>query len=196
MPHINLPDAPGILAGFAYAPELGAAMSQLAEVLLRGPSPLSEGERELIAALVSHQNSTQFCTGSHAATAAEFLGAERVDAMLAGQEDEDPKMEALLVLASTVTMNMNTAFAVEGAKRMGASDREIHDAIAIAAAFNMYNRYVDGLGTNPAEDYCQMGADLAKNGYVRSPKPFAPKERKSRKTKEATPEQPEEATNG
>jgi alkylhydroperoxidase/carboxymuconolactone decarboxylase family protein YurZ len=58
--------------------------------------------------------------------------------------------------------------AVEAARQQGATDREIHDTVLIAAAFCMYNRYVDGLATWQPRDesmYAQMGEHLAREGY-------------------------------
>ncbi len=57
---------------------------------------------------------------------------------------------------------------VEAARQQGATDLEIHDTVLIAAAFCMYNRYVDGLATwQPQEEsmYAQMGKHLASEGY-------------------------------
>ncbi len=54
------------------------------------------------------------------------------------------------------------------AREQGATDMEIHDTVLIAAAFCMYNRYVDGLVTwQPAEEsmYTEMGKHLASVGY-------------------------------
>jgi alkylhydroperoxidase family enzyme len=59
---------------------------------------------------------------------------------------------------------------VAAARRHGADDAVIHDTVLIAAAFCMYNRYVDGLATWAPEDpaaYEPMGALLATQGYVR-----------------------------
>jgi hypothetical protein len=61
-----------------------------------------------------------------------------------------------------------TKTAVEAAREQGATDTEIHDTVLIAAAFCMYNRYVDGLATWQPHDaamYAQMGAHLAREGY-------------------------------
>jgi len=58
------------------------------------------------------------------------------------------------------------------ARREGATDLEIHDTVLIAAAFSMYNRYVDGLATWAPEDpvaYRASGADLALHGYIATP---------------------------
>lgn len=172
MPHINMPDLPGITAGFAYAPEVGAAMSQLAEALLRAPSPLSRSFRELLAAFVSKQNSTQFCTGSHRAAAlacaADWRETEAVHTVLSGDAHPDPMLEALLMLAWDVTKKRDTTQSIAEARKHGAIDRSIHDTVAIAAAFCMYNRYVDGLAMKPADDYQAIGKMLAENGYMRA----------------------------
>ena len=75
MPHIALPEnLPGITAGFAFRPETAKPMRELAEVLLRGPSTLTSGERELIATYVSTRNDCYFCQTSHGAAAAAHLG--------------------------------------------------------------------------------------------------------------------------
>ena len=74
MPHITLNSAePGIRGLLRFRPETGRPLSELAEVLLRGPSTLTRGERELIAAYVSGLNDCQYCSSSHSATAAAQL---------------------------------------------------------------------------------------------------------------------------
>jgi hypothetical protein len=58
---------------------------------------------------------------------------------------------------------------VEAARTKGATDRDIHDTVLIAAAFCMFNRYVDGLATWQPDDpemYKQMGKRLATTGYL------------------------------
>jgi alkylhydroperoxidase/carboxymuconolactone decarboxylase family protein YurZ len=65
-----------------------------------------------------------------------------------------------------------TSADVTRARAEGATDREIHDAVLIAAAFCMFNRYVDGLATLTPTDpaaYDQMGQRMAKQGYVQRP---------------------------
>ena len=74
MPYIALNSAePGIRGLLRYRPETGRPLSELAEVLLRGPSTLTRGERELIAAYVSALNDCRYCSGSHSACAAAQL---------------------------------------------------------------------------------------------------------------------------
>ena len=160
----------GLLNGF---PDTGQPLRALAQQLLRGPSPLSPGERETIAAFVSARNRCTFCHESHAAAARHLPGGEAVDAVCADL-DASPvsgKMKALLAIAEKVRQDGRLVKAVDiaAAHAEGATDREVHDTVLIAAAFCMFNRYVDGLSTfAPAERsaYDQMGARLAQQGYL------------------------------
>jgi uncharacterized peroxidase-related enzyme len=175
MPHINLPDElPGITAGFAFRPETAKPMRALAHILLHEPNALTGGERELIATYVSSRNKTTFCELSHGAAAASHLGGEaKVKQVITdvASADISPKLKALLAIAGKVQQDgkLVTAADVEAARKEGATDLEIHDTVLIAAAFCMYNRYVDGLGTWQPTDpsmYEQMGQQLAEKGYA------------------------------
>lgn len=176
MPHIQLPEGlPGIVSGFAFRPETAKPMRELAEVLLRGPSSLSSGEREMIATLVSTRNDCYFCQTSHRAAAAHHLGGDYalVDAVRFDYTNApvSPKLKALLAIAAAVQKGGKsvTAEDVAQARNSGASDLEIHDTVLIAAAFCMYNRYVDGLATFTPTDqqqYDAMGARMAAKGYT------------------------------
>ena len=88
------------------------------------------------------------------------------------QADISPKLKALLVIAGKVQQDgkLVTTTDVEAARREGATDLEIHDTVLIAAAFCMYNRYVDGLGTWQPQDeawYRELGPKVARDGYVK-----------------------------
>ena len=178
MPHIPLPEAlPGISSAFAYRPATAAPMRQLAEVLLRGPSTLTSGEREMIAAFVSAGNDCTFCRASHRAAAAHHLDGnyELVDAVTRDYRTApvSSKLKALLTIAGKVREGGKqvTSADVDRARAEGATDLEIHDAVLIAAAFCMFNRYVDGLATFTPTDpqaYDPMGRRMAKEGYVRA----------------------------
>jgi uncharacterized peroxidase-related enzyme len=184
VPHIELPEnVPGIRSAMMFRPETAAPLSQLAEVLLRGDNTLTRGERELIAAYVSNLNECAFCQTSHSWFAAKQLdgGMELVD-----QVKLDPdgapigdKMRALLKIAAKVRDDGRTVTPedVENARQEGATDVEIHDAVLIAAAFCMYNRYVDGLATWTPTDsqiYDEMSDRIVEQGYVRVPGVAAP----------------------
>jgi uncharacterized peroxidase-related enzyme len=182
VPHIPLPDhLPGIRGLLAFRPETGRPLSELAEALLVGDSPLSRGERETIAAYVSRRNECAFCMDSHAAAARHLLGDEHgtVDAVLADPDTApvSPKMKALLGIAAKVQRGGRnvTDYDVAAARAAGATDRDIHDTVLIAAAFSMFNRYVDGLATLRPTDptvYAEMGRRMAESGYAqRAPAP-------------------------
>lgn len=177
MAHIELNnDLPGIRGLAAYRPDTGRVLYELAEALLRGESPLSPAERELIAAYVSSRNECLFCTSSHAAASRHLYGeqSELVDAVMTDPAAApiDDKLRALLVIAGKVQQNgrLVSDDDVATARRHGASDRDIHDTVLIAAAFSMFNRYVDGLATwapgDPAA-YAEMGRYMAEQGYTR-----------------------------
>jgi uncharacterized peroxidase-related enzyme len=179
MPHIDLGnDAPGIPGLLRYRPDTGRVLSELAEVLLRGPSTLSRGERELIAAYVSTLNRCRYCSSSHGATAAAQLpGGTSTVADACTDPAAAPisgKLAALLRIAAAVQVaGTEVGEADIAAARMaGATDAEIHDAVLIAAAFCMYNRYVDGLATAlPADPaaYQESAERIITYGYAPMP---------------------------
>jgi uncharacterized peroxidase-related enzyme len=177
MAHIKLPDGvPGILGPMAFSPATAKPLNELAEVLLRGPNSLSPGEREMIATYVSSQNDCYFCQSAHGAVAAYHLGGNesliqeiKRDFEAAGVPD---KLKALLAIAGKVQQGGKQVSAedIERAREKGATDKEIHDTVLIAAAFCMYNRYVDGLATltpTDPEAYDRMGERMAQQGYIR-----------------------------
>lgn len=151
-------------------------MTALADALMRAPSSLSPGERELIAASVSAGNGCVFCRDSHVAIAACYLQDEALVAQVLHAPDlaaVSDKLKALLALATRVREGglAVTPEHVERARAAGATDLEIHDTVLIAAAFCMFNRYVDGLATlTPTDEqaYDRMGQRMATEGYVRA----------------------------
>jgi uncharacterized peroxidase-related enzyme len=177
MAHIAIPEGlPGITGGFAFRPETAKPMRELAHILLHESNSLTPGERELIATYVSSRNDCYFCQTSHGAAAAAHLGGDDVVQQVRTDFESapvTPKLKALLAIAGKVQQDgkLVTSDDVERARREGASDIEIHDTVLIAAAFCMYNRYVDGLGTWQPRDpsmYTQMGQHLAEHGYLKS----------------------------
>jgi uncharacterized peroxidase-related enzyme len=166
---------PGIRSLALFRPETGKHLYALVQVLLRGDSPLTEAERELIAAYVSSLNECMFCKYSHAATA-EFLFKDQKKIVNIVFHDFrkapiSDKMKSLLHIAGKVQRSGKqvTSGDIAEARKYGAVDRDIHDTVLIAATFCMLNRYVDGLDsltpTDPVE-YEAMGKRLGENGYV------------------------------
>jgi uncharacterized peroxidase-related enzyme len=174
MPHITLPDLPGIRGLMAFRPETAAPINALVDFLLRGPNTLTAAERELIAAYVSAQNDCRYCQTIHGAVAAHHLG----DEALVAQVTCDPqhaavsdKLKALLAIAGKTALAGAEVSAadVDTARARGATDLEIHDTVLIAAVFCMCNRYVDGLATLAPDDadfYRQRAALVAEHGYA------------------------------
>lgn len=179
MAHINVPEGvPGIRSLVMFRPETGKYLYDLAQELLRGESPLSQADRELIAAYVSKRNDCFFCMSSHAAAARCLYGEDEaiVDDVLQDMNRSgiSDKLKALLHIAGKVQVlgKEVTTADIDAAKAKGATDKELHDTVLIAAAFCMFNRYVDGLAsltpTDP-EAYKEMGKRMVA-GYNLPPR--------------------------
>ena len=177
MAHINLTEGlAGIRGPMAFSPETAKPLNELAEVLLRDDSnTLSRGERELIGAYVSSLNDCFFCQNIHGALAGHYLECDIhfVDAVKVNYEATpiSAKLKALLAIAGSVQKGGKhvTPAQIEKAKEEGATDKEIHDTVLIAAAFCMYNRYVDGLATWAPQDrqyYVDRAPKRAAEGYI------------------------------
>ena len=175
MAHIQLNnDMPGIVGLFNFSPETAKPLNDLAEILLVQGNSLTRGEREMIASSVSYWNDCHFCHSSHGAAAASLLQQpvgflSEIKKGFPGTEISG-KMRALLNIAKQVQKGGKNVKVedIESASEAGATDKEIHDTVLIAAAFCMFNRYVDGLATwAPKEDadFMPMGQMLAERGY-------------------------------
>ena len=186
MAHIRLPEGMhGIRGPMAFRPETAKPLNELAEILLHAPNSLTPGERELIATYVSSENDCYFCQTVHGAIASAHLGGDeelvrcvKVDFKQALISE---KLKALLVIAGKVQKGGRqvTATDFDAARAAGATDIEIHDTVLIAAAFCMYNRYVDGLDTWQPHDeqlYRERGKKTAKEGYVSMSKEYLPRQ--------------------
>jgi uncharacterized peroxidase-related enzyme len=186
MPHIQLPEGlPGIRGAMAFRPETARPLNDLVEILLHGPNSLTPGERELIATYVSSENDCYYCQTIHGAIAAASLGDDEVLVKKVKVDFENAgipeKLKALLVIAGQVQKGGKqvTTEAVARARNQGATDVEIHDTVLIAAAFCMFNRYVDGLATTQPRDeemYRERGKRVARDGYVTVSKEYLPAE--------------------
>jgi uncharacterized peroxidase-related enzyme len=182
MPYIPLDEnLPGITGILNYRPETSLPIRQLTHLLLRGDSTLTQGERELIAPVVSYGNECKFCTAAHTAAADLLLG-EKETAEKAKKDPlnapESEKMKTLLAIARAVQVSGKnvTAEMIERAKAADATDLEIHDTVLIAALFSLYNRLVDGLASvTPAEPafYDRLAHILKDKGYLPSENRYA-----------------------
>jgi uncharacterized peroxidase-related enzyme len=177
MPHIELQnELPGIRGLMAYNPETARPLNALAEVLLADDdNSLTRGERELIASYVSYLNDCFYCQHVHGALAGYYL---QCDIQYINSIKKDfttaplsEKIKALLGIAGSVQKSGQkvTPEQIELARKAGATDQEIHDTVLIAAAFCMFNRYVDGLATLAPQDlqfYVSRAPQRAAEGYI------------------------------
>ena len=176
MAHITLPDnLPGIRGPMAFRPETSKPLNELAEALLRSENSLTRGERELIATYVSYLNDCFFCQNAHGGLAQHYLKCDMsfIDGVKKDflSSDIPEKIKALLKIAGAVQKGGKhvTTEMVEHARKLGSTDREIHDTVLIAAAFCMFNRYVDGLNTWAPQDrnfYIERAPRRAEEGYA------------------------------
>ncbi len=181
MPYISVEEhLPGITGLLEYRKDSAQPIRELTQLLLRGPSTLTEGERELIATIVSYNNECKFCTTAHTAAADLLLGESETAAKIKQDIESAPvseKMKALLTIARQVQQSGKhvTEASIQRAKQAGATDMEIHDTVLIAALFCLYNRYVDGLSTVAPQDpafYNGLADRIVNHGYTRLPQGY------------------------
>ena len=175
MPYIEVNnDYPGIRGLMAFRPETAGPLGELANILLRDTDGLSRAERELIATHVSYLNDCFYCHHSHGEIATCYLDGNRdlVDQVRKDYREAaiSDKLKALLNIAGKVQKSGKAVLPedVEGARAAGASDKDIHDTVLIAAAFCLFNRYVDGLGATTPTDlstYPPRARQIVEKGY-------------------------------
>ena len=177
MAYIDLQnELPGIRGPMAFRPETAKPLNELAEILLHDDNnTLTRGEREMIGAYVSSENDCFFCQNVHGALAQHYFQCDMtlIDSIKKEYQSApiSEKLKALLSIAGNVQKGGKyvTAVQIENAKSIGATDKEIHDTVLIAAAFCMFNRYVDGLNTWAPQDrqvYVERAAMRAEEGYA------------------------------
>lgn len=175
---------PGIRSLFQFRPEIAKPLLEISEILLVGDCPLTRAEREIIASYVSYLNECTFCCTIHTAIAVHLLHGDAK--MLQAVKDDyttapiSDKLKSLLTIAAKVQSDARTVTDddVAQARAQGATDIEIHDTVLIAAAFCMYNKYVDGLGAWTPDDpkmYAERAALVAQHGYVQVSSPTVTK---------------------
>jgi uncharacterized peroxidase-related enzyme len=157
---------------FKAYPQTSEPLVQFHEVLMRGPSPFTEGERELIAAYVSGLNHCRYCHGVHAATA-ELLGAPK-SAILSALDDIDSspiaeKMKPVLRYARKLTEKPDsiTQTDADAVFAVGWGESALYQTVAVTALFNFMNRLVEGTGIELDQSYVKPASErLAKTGYL------------------------------
>ena len=170
----SLPDDTKVYDVFASRPAIYEPFTEACEQIMRGPSPLSRGDRELIGAFVSALNGCPYCHDVHT----EAVQAYGIDAELARRLTEDidtaaveDRMKPLfaLVRKTTEAAYRVTQADFEWAYEQGWNDDAIHDAIVVACLFNFMNRLVSTLGIEADEAYLAgAGPRIRDEGYASS----------------------------
>lgn len=159
----SLPENAVLLDVFRTYPDPARPLLDYHQVLLRGPSPLTVAERELIAAYVSGLNACGYCHGIHTAVAEAFGIAEGTLTGLLDDLDTAPVDERLRPLLHYVgkltrTPSRMTRDDAQAVFDAGWDERALHDAVAVCALFNFMNRYVDGLGVAAGPEFTARSA--------------------------------------
>jgi uncharacterized peroxidase-related enzyme len=159
---------------FAFQQDVTLHLARFTQGVLRKPSCISPGLRELIAAYTSHLNQCGFCTRAHAATAAELLGDESLVRMALENLDDAPlgdREKDLLRFVGKMTTNLQAVGAADIARlrEAGWADEAIYFAITTCALFNFYNRWITATGVPEmsSDAHRRQGKALANHGYIR-----------------------------
>jgi uncharacterized peroxidase-related enzyme len=168
----SLPKRASLLNLFKAFPETSKPLIAFHEVLMRGPSPFSEAERELIATYVSGLNQCRYCRGVHRATA-ELLGmpAQAIDGAIddIGAAPIDDKMRPVLRYAQKLTRQPNAMSQADADAIFAAGwdETALYHTVAVTALFNFMNRLVEGMGIELDEAYVKPASErLARQGYL------------------------------
>ena len=162
---------PEILHLFRFKKRNTDHLVRFTEEVMRGPSPLSPGIRELIGAFISRKNQCSFCSDAHAAAAAQFLERDLVDEVLADLETSRLDAAHKELFRYIAKLSKNAARVTEGdiakLKASGWSEEAIYDALTVASVFQFYNTWNGGAGvqTMRTSDYVYSGKVLDTLGY-------------------------------
>jgi uncharacterized peroxidase-related enzyme len=168
----SLPPDAGVRHILQMNKPVGRALVQLHEALLRGDSPLTPAQHELIAAYVSGLNDCQYCFGVHAETASQFgVPEEHLRKMLFDLADVqmEERMRPLLEYVRRLTLSPHQLVQADADAVFAAgwSERELHDAILTTCLFNFMNRLLDGHGCQGnTQVFKERGQGLAREGYA------------------------------
>lgn len=173
MPYLkSLPEDSRLLQVFQAYPETSRPLLDYHELVMRGPSPLTVAERELIAAYVSGLNDCGYCHGVHTATAEAFgVPAGLLSALLADLDtapvDDGMRVVLAYVGKLTTTPGRLTDADSDAVFAAGWDERALHDAVLVCALFNFMNRMVNGLGITADDNYFALsGNRLHDVGYT------------------------------
>jgi uncharacterized peroxidase-related enzyme len=172
MPRLrSLPDGPVMRVLYRTHPGTCKPLGELTEAAMRGPSPFTQAQRELIAAYVSGLNACAYCHSTHAGVAeACGVAPDLVKALLADLETAplEAKMKPLLHYARKLTLSPARVSEADAAAvyDAGWGDDALYSTVLVTALFNFYNRLVEGVGLALPDGYVTEAAKrLSTKGY-------------------------------
>ena len=155
----------------SYRPDFyGRPMSKVTQEAMRGPSPWSVADRELMAAFVAKTNQSEFCTKAHSAVAQRAYGDGKTVSALSDIDTaaiEEPLRATLLMLGKLTREQAVDAEDMRAVLAAGASRQHIEDALAVCFSFNLIGRLADAFGFSvPGPEAFEAGAKyLLAHGY-------------------------------
>jgi uncharacterized peroxidase-related enzyme len=172
MPRLrSLPQQPVMRDLYKAQPASCKPLGELTEVAMRGPTPFTPGQRELIAAYVSALNACNYCHTTHAGVATAFGVPPDLFKALLTDVDSAPveeRMKPILHYAKKLTLSPARIIEADAAAvyEAGWDDEALYSTILVTALFNLYNRLVDGVGLALPEGYVAEAAKrLSTQGY-------------------------------
>lgn len=168
----SLPEDAGVRHILGLNKPAGRALIQFHEALLRGDSPLSPTQLELIAAYVSGLNACHYCYGVHAQTAAAYgVDPTLLEALLRDIDSApvEPALRPILQFARKLTLSpaRMTQADADSVFSAGWSERALHDAVLTIGLFNFMNRLLEGHGCKGSEEsFTARGNALKEQGYA------------------------------
>ncbi|WP_433379606.1 carboxymuconolactone decarboxylase family protein [Actinoplanes sp. CA-142083] len=155
-----------------YRPDFyGARAKAFTHAAMRGPSAWSVADRELMAAYISQVNGSAFCIGAHTATARRaYQDGPLVAAVLADLESApigEPLRATLRMLGKLTADGTVSADDMRRVLAAGATTRQVEDALAVCAAFDITGRLADAFAFEVlSREGFEAGAKyLLKRGY-------------------------------
>ena len=177
LPSIDREDkVPHALAKFQNGSQM--PLLELHQALLRGDSPFTVKQRELMAAYVSGLNACRYCYGAHSSVAKLFgvpqaLIVDLLDNVARADIDANLKPVFAYIRKLTLSPTRMTQSDADAVFEAGWSEQALYDAVQICCLYNYMNRFVEGLGLTPIPEQFDMEAQMIKQGgYTSMAKDF------------------------
>ena len=163
----NQDKVPHVLAKFQNGTQM--PLLEFHQALLRGDSPFSIKERELMAAFVSGVNACQYCYGAHAAVAKLYGVSEPLLTGLLddiGTSEIDDKLRPVFAYLKklTLTPTRMTQADADAVLDVGWSEQALYDTVQVCCLYNFMNRFVEGLGLTPIPEQFDFEGQMIKDG--------------------------------